>query len=300
MKQLTNLRDDFGSKAQWVRIGMLSASVVAPLIARWNDLRSDGKAKSLAESASARLDDVREKVAAGRIGDALRQVVPGVDRAEQERKRRGATLWLIGAVVGLTAAGVTAYVVARRRMGMAEEEPMVELPSRSSRGRRGATTTSPSTSGATMTMEPAGSREAMPAQRGGFGPAEVVEPGMPEPGQVPARAAGVPEGVTPDPLPTPEEGNEAMYKSLDAGTANEPTSIDEIDTPAEANAALFIGNIHSMIYHQAGDMEHLPAEENRVYFATEDEAREAGFRRNKAEVAPPESQVRTSEAPGAQ
>jgi hypothetical protein len=44
-----------------------------------------------------------------------------------------------------------------------------------------------------------------------------------------------------------------------------------------ASAANFVGNIHSLIYHPA-DSDHLPAEEHRVYFNTEAEARAAGYR----------------------
>ncbi len=40
-----------------------------------------------------------------------------------------------------------------------------------------------------------------------------------------------------------------------------------------------------MVYHEAAD-DDLPAEENRIYFVSEDEARQAGYRRHRDEVAP--------------
>jgi Metal binding domain of Ada len=39
----------------------------------------------------------------------------------------------------------------------------------------------------------------------------------------------------------------------------------------------YVGNRHTRVYHEPGD-DHLPAEENRVYFASVEEAEEAGYR----------------------
>ena len=47
--------------------------------------------------------------------------------------------------------------------------------------------------------------------------------------------------------------------------------------PAASQAA-YVGNIHTMIFHEADDVNHLPNEENRIYFASADEARQAGYR----------------------
>jgi hypothetical protein len=54
-------------------------------------------------------------------------------------------------------------------------------------------------------------------------------------------------------------------------------SMRDIDSPKDANAAPIVGNIHTMVYHDASD-QNLPSEENRVYFANEAEARARGFR----------------------
>jgi hypothetical protein len=43
----------------WFRLGVLSATVLAPLIARWNDLRTSSNAQTLRELAAARLADAR-------------------------------------------------------------------------------------------------------------------------------------------------------------------------------------------------------------------------------------------------
>jgi methylphosphotriester-DNA--protein-cysteine methyltransferase len=50
--------------------------------------------------------------------------------------------------------------------------------------------------------------------------------------------------------------------------------------PSEAP---FIGDVKTMIYHEA-NAENLPAEQNRMYFASEEEAHEAGFQRDRDEV----------------
>jgi hypothetical protein len=50
-------RSDTGSN--WFRLGVLSATVIAPLIARWNDLRTSSNPQTLRELAALRLDDAR-------------------------------------------------------------------------------------------------------------------------------------------------------------------------------------------------------------------------------------------------
>jgi len=105
-----------------------------------------------------------------------------------------------------------------------------------------------------MTMEREDSPR-IPGAAGGFGPTDVVEPGMPGP----------------------------------TGRNGGSTTLPE--------EATFVGNIHTMIFHDATDRTHLPAEENRVYFASEDEAREAGYRRDRREAPPTSEAGITSEGP---
>jgi hypothetical protein len=47
-------------------------------------------------------------------------------------------------------------------------------------------------------------------------------------------------------------------------------------------AAPFVGNAHTLVYHPA-DSDHLPAEENRIYFQSEQEAKDAGYRAAEGE-----------------
>lgn len=58
-------------------------------------------------------------------------------------------------------------------------------------------------------------------------------------------------------------------------TANTLTGTALQDIPA--SEAPFVGNAHTMVYHPA-DSAHLPAEENRVYFRSQQEAEKAGYR----------------------
>src|SRR5512147_1144239 len=57
--------------SDWFRAGVLSATVLAPLIARWNDLRTSNRAQTLRELAAARISDARD---AGTL--ATRQFAP--------------------------------------------------------------------------------------------------------------------------------------------------------------------------------------------------------------------------------
>lgn len=272
--------------SNWFRVGVLSATMIAPLIARWNDLRSSNQAQNLRELAAARLSDARTardqalvrlapvrtatsaRLASARelantrlddarvlanatVDDALDRLVqvrtPEVlqnvppfslarKRAEEQRRRRRQTtlLWMAGVGVGLVAAGVTAYVLARRRMATAvieEEEPMVELPSERN-----------------LAAATAGKGT---AARNSYSPgADQAEVG------IPVQTFATAPGTTP------------------------------------VSQARYIGNIHTMVFHDADDTAHLPAEENRIYFLSEDEARQAGYRysRESQDASNPENQ----------
>lgn len=261
MGQLDTLRERFDPNGKWFRVGVVSATAVAPLIARWNDLRNDKRAVELREQAvelreqaEARLGDVRDRLRTG-ASDALRQARPLAERlpfvpvAPVQPKRRANTgLWLAGVAVGLVAAGVTVYVVTRRRMATPEdEEAMVELPLDIANG---ASDLWPSTA------------------------------------QSPENAES-------------EMSVEALDETVDA-SGNVDEVEDEVEDAEDTDAARFVGNIHTMIYHDADDEEHLPAEENRIYFATAEEADEAGFRRSRSPMEfGDKASVTEAEGPGA-
>ena len=57
-----------------------------------------------------------------------------------------------------------------------------------------------------------------------------------------------------------------------------PSTLGAVNSQtATAENAAFIGNTHTRVYHSATDL-NLPNEENRAYFATAEDAEEAGYR----------------------
>jgi hypothetical protein len=289
MRQLEALRHRASGNERWFRLGLMSTTVIAPLIARWNDLRATKRNLCLSEESESRFEDLREQaqtqiehlrsLASRRKKDAaiepletIAAILPAEPsdgarpRMRSDNVRVG--LWLAGVGLGLVAAGAGAYFIARRRLAVGAEEPLLELPldqaprgPGAAGGTGGATREQParSRSGATVTMDGQDRRTAprIPDADHDFSPADVVEPGMPTPG-VPAGAPTIPSG------------------------------------------AAFVGNIHTMVYHAASDTAHLPAEENRVYFASVEEAEEAGYRRDRRPKPPTsEAEISATEGPTA-
>ena len=246
MRQVDALRGRIGAGGQWLRLGLASATIMAPLLSRWSDLRAAERARVLADEAEARLHDMRGHLNLASLGakrDPLELVREARAQLGAERGKASTRLWLVGVGVGLVAASAGAYILVRRRMAQALEEPLVELPAVSVNGNRAyAQARPPATATAAETA-----------------------------------AENPPTAATPPPSMTAAQANGAAA----------PTEQDQ-SSPAsaeEANAAPFIGNIRTMVYHEAAD-DDLPAEENRIYFVSEDEAREAGYRRHRDEVAP--------------
>lgn len=263
MQQLDTLRKRVNPGNEWFRIGLASATVVAPLVKRWSDLRDADSSRMLREEAEARWKAARSRLAVPKPLNAKRKsldVAADVAESAGRRSTNAARIWLIGVGVGLVVAGAGAYFLVQRRMRRSLEEPLVDLPLASSNGHTaytGAPQTVPSAPGGRST---ASAPAATPEQ-----PAQTREPGAEEPGEMPGGATTVTETGAP------------------AGVA-------------DADAAPFVGNIHTMVYHDRDD-ENLPAEENRIYFASEDEAREQGYRRDRADVSASGSEA-TREAGG--
>ena len=193
-------------------------------------------------------------------------------------------------------------------------EPGQGAPGPSGDGRQAATPaqTPPASGVAESSVEPAAAGAAAPADVADIPPAETDAEGEGAPeGQRPRPIAG--EGTTTagggavDPLsPTPDgRTSSGVAEPLPpglaagepgtggpAGSSQAPSVPDSTETPTtgmehapliDREAALertdgaFVGNKKTRVYHPAGS-NHLPAEENRVYFDSEEEAAAAGFR----------------------
>lgn len=242
-------------KNRWFQMGLITAGAMAPLIARWRNLRAAEQAEALRDEASTRWNDAVDwmsqalpqesiqetlRQALPQAQDALRQVgpaaadalrrlpIPALSREEApaplaraSNRRVSVTLWTIGVGVGLVAAGTAAFIILRNRMNEnAADETLVEIPLTHA-------------SSADMLAR------TQAAETASEGPAIVQE----EPAEEP-------------------------------DVAEAPHFSEE-----DATGALFVGNIHSGVYQPIGS-KRLPAPEHRTYFASEEQAVRAGYRRN--------------------
>src|SRR5437879_3306706 len=105
MQQVESLRGritEWNPRAQWVQLGLLSASIMTPLIGRWNELRAAERARALREEAEARLRGVRTQLPWQR-NDALDPAAELLSRPDgrvieklSARGKVSTRLWLVG------------------------------------------------------------------------------------------------------------------------------------------------------------------------------------------------------------
>jgi hypothetical protein len=175
---------------------------------------TSARADALRKQGADAIESARSRFLESDAYDRLKDIFPGLTRLDNRKQsRNNALLWVLGAALGVAAAGGAIYYFSRRRQPMLEAEPLVELP----------------TNGGADSYRSSASN----------------------------------------------------ITSLDASKArgeSEP-SIVGVNSPAQTEVGPLVGNIRTMVYHDVSDDQELPSEENRIYFASETEAQEAGYHR---------------------
>jgi hypothetical protein len=255
------IAEDSG-KNRWFQLGLISAGTMAPLIARWRNLRAAEQAEAVREQASSRWSDavdwLGDRLPQDALPDNLRQAIP---QAQEKLRQAGpvalktlrrmpiplansaadavapviapprsnrkvsVALWTLGVSVGLVAAGATAYVMLRNRLNAsADDAVIVEIP-----------LTTPMTAESLANSGPIAAATESPA---------VVQE-------------------------SPEEEPRIA----------EPPTFGDLD----AEGAAFVGNIASRVYHPI-DSKQMPSPEHRIYFSSAEQAMKAGYRPEGAQV----------------
>ncbi|HET9109903.1 MAG TPA: hypothetical protein VFN78_03665 [Ktedonobacterales bacterium] len=261
-----------GGKNRWFQLGLVSAGAAAPLIARWRSLRAEEQAQALREQAVARWNETLARiVASGRpeaLQEALRQMAP---QAQESFRQVGAAAR--DALQRLPGATQTP--------GVADAADTAVIPPTPATRRVSATLW---LVGVGVGVVAAGAvayivlRNRMSAATDDDAlveiPLTVVSP--PTDLATAAASAAIAREVA-------AEGPAIVQESPE----EEPGIAEPIDfSETDADGATFVGNIHSRIYHAANSTR-LPAPQHRIYFATEQEAIEMGYRRDSTELTSP-------------
>ena len=286
-------RNQDNSGGRWFRVGVLSATALAPLIARWSDLRASNRTQALRDLAAARISSARDArdqavirlapvraVANARMSDAR-----DVASARLSDARDLASAQFDSALDRLAQAPVPERLRTMPPFSLAIKRAEVL---RRQRQRQRQRTTLLWLAGVGVGLVAAGGAAYFIARRRMASAIEDDEPMVELPRERNLAEAVVGRGT-------------AMSDSYAANAATDGQAEVSVPlgtfTPASgttnAAQAPYIGNIHTMVFHDADDTGHLPAEENRIYFSSEDEARQAGYRySSEAEDAPrPENQA---------
>jgi hypothetical protein len=135
MHQVKNTGEGRSFQAEWLQLGLLAASILAPLMQRWNELRAMERTRALRDDIEDRLQVIRASSPWNRRSGRkqVEEVIQDIDTAVPERRsvpRSSTIFWIAGVGIGVIAAGVGTYVLVKRRMASYQEEPLVPLPFR--------------------------------------------------------------------------------------------------------------------------------------------------------------------------
>ena len=272
-------------KNRWFQLGLVSAGAAAPLIARWRNLRAEEQAQALREQAVARWNETIARIAAsGRpeaVQDALRQMAPQAQEAIRQALPQAQESF--------------------RQVSAATRDALHRLPGANQAPTTADTALVPATT-------PEHRRVSATLWLVGVGVGVVAAGAV---AYVILRnrmsAAADDDALVEVPLTVVTSRDDLDMTSVSAASASavaaegpaiihespeeepgiaEPTDFSE----ADAEGAAFVGNIHSRVYHPA-DSTRLPAPHHRIYFATEEEAIEMGYRPSSTELASPSSEI---------
>lgn len=257
-------------KSRWFQLGLVSAGAAAPLIARWRSLRAAEQAEALREQASARWNTAMERVVSSlpqeAIQETLRQALPQA----QESLRQ----------VGSAARTALQRLPA---VNLPTPEPVIVPAPRSNRR----VNTTLWLVGVSVGVVAAGAvayvmlRNRISAASDDDTLVEIPLTAVMANDTLAAAQVDAASAAAEGPAIVEEPSGE------EPGIA-EPLQFSEDD----AEGAAFVGNILSRVYHPANS-KRLPAPEHRIYFSSEEEATEAGYRPDGAEIA-----SHASDAPG--
>lgn len=244
-------------KNRWFQMGLITAGAMAPLIARWQSLRAAEQAEALRDEASTRWNDavdwVSQALPQEAIQETLRHALPQAQGALRQ--------------VGPAAAE------ALRRLpipALSREQAPVPAPLARTSNRRVSVTLW--TIGVGVGLVAAGTAAFIILRNRMNENAEdetLVEIPLTHATSADALArTQAVEAASEGPAIVQEEPAE------EPDVAEEPHFSEE-----DATGAMFVGNIHSGVYQPIGS-KRLPAPEHRTYFASEEQAVRAGYRRN--------------------
>ena len=254
-------RKNADTTSNWIRVGVLSAMVTAPLIARWNEMQASYRAQTLRELATARLSDARtardqaierltpiREAANARIGDARvianARLDDAINRLAQVRTPDALQ-------------NVLPFSLARKRL--------LELEKQRQQQRR--RTTILWLAGVGVGLVAAGAGAYFIARRRMEISLETEESMVELPAERNLAEATVGKGSS----------KRNAYGSTAERADGVPVQSYAGSGAASGGLPRYVGNIHTMTFQGADDTAPLPAEENRIYFTTEAEARQAGF-----------------------
>lgn len=260
-------------KNRWFQLGLLSAGAAAPLIARWRSLRAADQAEALREQA----ETLREQAEA-RWNEALawaRQSRPqdAIPEALQERLRQAAPQ----AQESLRQVRAAARDALRRLPvpTTAEAEAPAPITQPTTTGRRVNATLWVVGVGVGLLAAGAVAYVVLRNRIGAVNDNDALV-------EIPLTPVTAADTLAPRQAVAPATEGPAIIEkapSEEPGVA-EPMPFSEED----AEGAEYVGNILSRVYHPASS-KRLPAPQHRTYFATEEEALEAGYRPDNNELA---------------